>query len=59
MIDLQSAMDRLKFDTRMKEWVLKQGMTTKEELEKYLNGLPDSKNDSESVTLEDRPDFGD
>ncbi|HMN70116.1 MAG TPA: hypothetical protein PKC28_16375 [Bdellovibrionales bacterium] len=59
MVDLQKAMDGLLHDTRMKEWVMKQGLITREELQKHLQSLPDSKDDCVEVTLEDKPDFGD
>ena len=59
MVDLGKALENLKHDTRMKDWIVKQGLATKQELEQHLNALPDSKNDCEEVTLEDRPDFAD
>lgn len=58
-MDLHKALESLKYDTRMKDWVVKQGLISKEDLQKYLQSLPDSKNDCEEVTLEDKPDFGD
>ena len=58
-MDLSKALEALKFDTRMKDWVVKQGFATKEDLQKNLQSLPDSKSECEEVTLEDRPDFGD
>ena len=59
MVDLGKALENLKFDTRMKDWVVKHGVATKEDLQKNLSSLPDSKADCEEVTLEDKPDFGD
>jgi hypothetical protein len=56
-MDLNKALELLKFDTRMKEWNLKQGLVSKEEVEKYNQGLKDSANDCEEVTLEDKGDF--
>ena len=58
-MDLAKALENLKNDTRMKDWVVKTGYATKEELHKALQQLPDSANDCEEVTLEDKPDFGD
>ena len=59
MVDLNKALDLLKFDTRMKDWVVKQGILSAEDLAKNLQTLPDSSSDCEEVTLEDKPDFGD
>lgn len=58
-MDLTKALENLKFDTRMKDWMQKHGHATKDDLAKNLNSLPDSKDQCEEVTLEDRPDFGD
>jgi len=58
-MDLAKALENLKNDTRMKEWVVKTGYATKEELQKALQSLPDSAADCEEVTLEDKPGFGD
>ena len=58
-MDLTKALEALKFDTRMKDWVLKHGVATKEDLQNNVQSLPDSKSECEEVTLEDRPDFGD
>jgi hypothetical protein len=58
-MDLAKALENLKFDTRMKEWNMKQGLVTKEDLEKNVSGLKDSAGDCEEVTLEDRGDFED
>lgn len=58
-MDLHKALESLKYDTRMKDWVVKQGLISKEELQKFLQSLPDSANDCEEVTLEDKPGFGD
>jgi hypothetical protein len=58
-MDLAKALENLKHDTRMKEWVVKTGYATKEELQKVAQALPDSATDCEEVTLEDKPGFGD
>ncbi len=56
-MDLNKALDSLKFDTRMKDWNVKQGLVTKEDVEKNLKGLKDMAGDCEEVTLEDKGDF--
>lgn len=58
-MDLAKALENLKHDTRMKEWVVKTGYATKEELQKVAQLLPDMAADCEEVTLEDKPGFGD
>ncbi len=58
-MNLTQALENLKYDTRMKEWIVKHGVATKEDLVKAQQALPDSKELCEPVTLEDRPDFGD
>ncbi len=59
MVDLAKALESLKYDTRMKEWMMKQGLVTKEDCEKNMKSLGDSANACEPVTLEDKEDFGD
>jgi hypothetical protein len=56
-MDLNKALENLKFDTRMKDWNLKQGTLSHDESEKNLKGLKDSAGDCEEVTLEDKGDF--
>ena len=56
-MDLNKALDGLKYDTRMKDWNIKQGTVTRDELDKNLKGLKDSAPDCEEVTLEDKGDF--
>lgn len=58
-MDLSKALENLKYDTRMREWMVKQGIVTKEDQEKNLKGLPDIAAASEPVTLEDKEDIGD
>ncbi len=58
-MDLSKALENLKYDTRMKDWVVKHGLASKEDLAKNQASLPDYKNDCEEVTLEDKPGFGD
>ena len=56
-MDLSKALENLKYDTRMKDWNLKQGALTKDEVDKNLKALKDSAGDCEEVTLEDKGDF--
>lgn len=58
-MDLSKALENLKHDTRMKEWIVKHGHLTKEDLQKNIQALPDLAADCEEVTLEDKPGFGD
>ena len=58
-MDLAKALENLKHDTRMSEWVVKTGFASREELQKSIASLPDSAADCEEVTLEDKPGFGD
>jgi hypothetical protein len=58
-VDLNKALDVLKFDQRMKDYYLKHGLVTKEELDKYMKSLEDSSAACEPVTLEDKGDFAD
>jgi hypothetical protein len=58
-MDLNKALENLKFDSRMKDWNVKQGHLTKEEHEKYLKSLKDTGSDCEHLTLEDKADFSD
>ncbi len=56
-MDLSKALDDLKYDVRMRDWNVKQGLVTKADLDAQVNQLKDSANDSEPVTLEDKDDF--
>lgn len=56
-MDLNEALNNLKFDTRMKDWNVKQGVVSKDDLDKNLKNLKDSTNDCENITLEDRDDI--
>jgi len=56
-MDLNKALDNLKFDTRMKDWNIKQGLVTKEDIEKSKQALKDDAANCEEVTLEDKGDF--
>ncbi len=58
-MDLSKALENLKYDNRMKEWIVKHGHLTKEDLQKNIQSLPDLAADCEEVTLEDKPGFGD
>jgi hypothetical protein len=56
-MDLSKALENLKFDTRMKDWNVKQGIVTKDDLDKNIKNLKDDAANSEEVTLEDKGDF--
>ena len=56
-MDLAKALENLKFDTRMKDWNVKQGVINKDDIDKVNKGLKDSAADCEEVTLEDKGDF--
>lgn len=58
-MDLNRALEVLKFDQRMQEYYLKHGLVTKEELDTYMKSLEDVQHASEPVTLEDKGDFAD
>jgi hypothetical protein len=58
-MDLNKSLDILKFDTRMKDYYLKHGLVTQEELDRHQKSLEDSSNACEQVTLEDKGDFED
>lgn len=58
-MDLSKALENLKFDVRMKDFGVKHGSVTKEEIQKNLQTLPDDAGGAAEVTLEDKPDFGD
>lgn len=58
-MDLNKSLDILKFDIRMKDYYLKHGLVTKEELDKYFSSLEDTQSACEPVTLEDKGDFAD
>jgi hypothetical protein len=58
-MDLNKALEILKFDQRMKDYYLKHGMVTPEELDAYFKSLTDSSAACEPVTLEDKGDFED
>jgi len=58
-MDLNKAFDSLKFDIRMRDWCIKHGLITREDLEKYLKSLDDYTGSCEPVTLEDKGDFAD
>jgi len=57
MIDLNQALEVIKFDVRMRDFNLKTGMIKKEDLEKHTKAINDSAASCEPVTLEDKEDF--
>jgi len=48
---LSEELEKLKFDKRLTEWHMSRGLVTKEEVENYLNSLPDLSENVESFTL--------
>ncbi len=52
-MSLDKALKNLKFDVRMTEFNLKNGVITKEELNAHLGQLNDSGNNSEKLSLEE------
>lgn len=56
-MDLNQALETMKFDVRMRDWNVKQGTIKKEDVQKHVSSLPDSAGAAEPVTLEDREDF--
>ena len=52
-MSLDKAMQNLKYDARLIEFNLNNGLITKQELEAYLKSLPDSSNNQEPINLED------
>ena len=57
-MSLYKAMKDLKFDKRLTEWNLSNGQLTKEELKKHLDALPDMKDKTEAIDLEDTSSKG-
>ena len=52
-MSLPKAIDDLKFDTRMKEWNLRTGKVTKQEIEQGLASLEDCSANVQQVNLDD------
>jgi hypothetical protein len=57
MIDLNQALEFMKFDVRMRDWNLKRGTISKDDVEKHVKSINDSSASAEPVTLEDKEDF--
>ncbi len=57
MVDLNQALEVMKYDVRMRDWNIKRGTLNKEDVEKHIKSLNDSANGCEPVTLEDKEDF--
>jgi len=55
MIKLDKALDNLKFDIRMVDWNIKNGIISKSDLEKHLNALNDLATSSETLEIEVEP----
>lgn len=48
---LSDELEKLKFDKRLMEWHVNRRLVTKEELDKYLNSLPDLSGNVEPFSL--------
>ena len=57
MMDLNQALETMKFDVRMRDFNTKQGVIKKEDVEKHVKAISDSAGSCEPVTLEDKEDF--
>ena len=55
-MSLDKAMKNLKFDTRMQEYNLNNGLLTQEELKKHLESLQDASNNVELIDIDDADD---
>jgi hypothetical protein len=53
-MSLDKAMKNLKFDTRMIEYNINNGLLTNEELQKHIQALQDIADQSETLNIEDR-----
>jgi len=52
-MSLDNAMKNMKFDLRLIEFNIRTGQLTKEEVQKYLQSLPDSSANSEKLDIEE------
>ncbi len=52
-MSLDKALKNLKFDVRMTEFNVNNGVITKDELKAHLSQLPDSGNNSEKLSIEE------
>ena len=53
MRHLDTALANLKFDSRMIDWNIKNGLLTQEELQTYLSSLQDTADNTISLELEE------
>ena len=58
-MDINGALETMKYDVRMLDWNSKQGLLSANELKQHLTALPDSKALCEEVTLEDIEEYND
>lgn len=58
-MSLDKALQALKFDVRLQEYSMKQGRYTKQDLEQFIQTLPDCSSNAESVDLENQEDDSD
>lgn len=51
-MELHEALQMVKYDTRLIDWNLKQGLINKDEYDRHLKALPDSTDRSQTLDLE-------
>lgn len=51
-MELHEALQMVKYDTRLIDWNLKQGLINKDDYDKHLKALPDSTDRSQTLDLE-------
>lgn len=51
-MELHEALQMVKYDTRLIDWNLKQGLITQEEYDKHVKSLPDTADRSQKLDLE-------
>ncbi len=55
-MSLAKAVNNLKFDKRLTEWCINNGQLTREEVNKYLQSLPDLADQVDKVSMADMDD---
>lgn len=58
-MSLDKAMKNLKFDSRMQEYNLNNGLLTQDELNKHIESLPDASSNVELIDIDDAADEDD
>ncbi|MCB9026705.1 MAG: hypothetical protein H6625_10335 [Bdellovibrionaceae bacterium] len=57
MKSLDRALENLKYDSRMVDWNIQNGLITKVELEKHLNDLKDLSHQTQKLNLKEESDY--